>query len=81
MYKVISREEYSENEDKNLHGRNARHIVEVFGSKKEIALIKEINNNHAESLSLSYEDQQIRDTITAKYWDSMQELWVILEKK
>tara|TARA_Y100000004_G_scaffold153709_1_gene177593 strand:+ start:24 stop:260 length:237 start_codon:yes stop_codon:yes gene_type:complete len=75
---VITRKEYESNESHNLHSKNAVAVVSAFGTKAEIALVKEILKNHKIG-AISFEDQKIRDQIANKYWNLIVRHWARVE--
>ena len=69
-------EKKHQNEDLNLHGRNALAVVSIFGTDAEKALVKEIvENADLDASGISFANQQIRDQIANKYWNKMCKTW------
>ena len=69
----FTKQDYKDNEEKNLHGENALAVVMQHGTKQEQQTVMDINKRHAKAGSISSADQAKRDAIAKKYMSRLPE--------
>ena len=69
----FTKQDYKDNEEKNLHAENALAVVMQHGTEQEQKIVMDINARHAKAGSISSADQQRRDAISKKYMSRLPE--------
>jgi len=60
-------DDYKVNEDNNYHTENTLELVKIYGTKKELSIMKKIAANHKKNNSISDKDYDTRHIIQTKY--------------
>lgn len=69
----FTKQDYKDNEEKNLHAENALAVVMQHGTDAEQKVVMDINARHAKAGSISSADQAKRDAISKKYMSRLPE--------